>query len=119
MISLSKIAGGRWRVPLTTRAKTLYKAREGIIITDISSKYTDISLKNTERNITGFEALIIPLLSAAILRNKLVKRRFLAGNLCFRILGPLHVAIITRSGQRSRKATHVHMSAEYRTPSIL
>ena len=31
------------------------------------------------------------------------KRRFLAEHLCFRILGPLHVAIITRSGQRSRK----------------
>ena len=27
----------------------------------------------------------------------------LAEHLCFRILGPLHVAIITRSGQRSRK----------------
>ena len=31
------------------------------------------------------------------------KRRFIAEQLSFRIFGQLHVAIITRSGQRSRK----------------
>ena len=31
------------------------------------------------------------------------KRRFLTEHLCFRILGQLHVAIITCSGQRSPK----------------
>ena len=55
------------------------------------------------RRIARTRAELFPFLSAAICGVYFEKRRFLAEHLRFRILGPLHVAIITRSGQRARK----------------